>query len=153
MSKERDPQTYSMVQGSTQLTTACKYVYWVLWGAIEGATRGEVARGCTAQGWTEDKKETWSKTVSLLSKMGLVERTNKRHCPVANKEDQVWEVTNRGVPLVPKINKPSAKSFRRGVEQFEVLLLHHQSKGDGLVTDDLQKLFHWVSDKAPKPVK
>ena len=149
MSKERDPNTYSLVQGSS-IATACKYVYWVLWGTIEGATKGEIARACTAQGWQEDKKETWSKTVSLLSKLGLVEKTNKRHCPVANREDQVWEITNRGVPLVLKVNKPSAKAFKRGVEQFEMLLMHHQSKGDGLVTDDLHKLFHWVQDKLPK---
>lgn len=150
MSKERDPNTYALVQAAPSVTNACKQVYWVLWGAIEGATRGEVAKACTTQGWTEDKKETWSKTVSLLSKLGLVERTNKRHCPVANKEDQVWEVTNRGVPLLLKVNKPSAKAFRRGVEQLEVILLHHQSKGDGLVTEDLQRLFTWVQDKVPK---
>jgi hypothetical protein len=81
--------------------------------------------------------------------MGLVEKGDKRHCPVSNKEEQAWEITNLAQPIKPKANKPSAKAFTRGVDQLEMLMMHHQSQGDGLVTADLQLLFGWVKDKVP----
>ena len=149
MSKERDPATYEGVSRSSLLTPACQQAYWALWGAIDGLTRGQVAQVCAGKGWKESGKDTWSKAISLLVKMGVVEKGNKRHCPVTNKEEQAWEVSKQAAPIKPKANKPSAKMFERGVEQLEILLLSHQSKGDGLVTEDLQRLFEWVKDKVP----
>lgn len=149
MSKERDQATYDSVMSSPLMTPQTQQVYWVLWSAMDGMTRGEIKHACEAQQWQEDETNTWSKTVSLMSKMGLVEKGNKKHCPVAGKEDQLWEITNKTQPIKPKANKPAAKMFERGVEQLEVILATHDARGDGLVTEDVRRVFEWVKDKVP----
>jgi hypothetical protein len=147
MSKERDPATYTSVMDSSLLSNVCKVVYWAMWGRVDGLTRGELSSVCTEAGYQEETKNSWSKALSELSKMGLVEKADKRHCPVASKPDQVWEVTNKATPVKPKAPKPSAKAYVRSVEQLEMIMHHHSARGDGMVTDDLHKLFNWLKDK------
>jgi hypothetical protein len=146
MSKERDPNTYNTIAG-LDLHSAIKCAYWVLWNNPDGLTRGEIARDCKAQGWEEDETLTWSKTVSEMSKLGLVERGIKRHCAEANKEDQVWEITNATTVKRIKAPKPSTKKYERAVDQLEILMIHHDGKGDGMVTPELRDLFSWLKDK------
>ena len=149
MSKERDEATYAAIMAEN-ISPAVKCVYWVLWQYPDGLTRGEIGRRCAQQGWQEDETETWSKTVSHMFKVGLLEKGSKRHCEIANKEDQVWEITTAKTTKRVKAPKPSAKKYAKAVDQLEILIIHHSHAGDGMVTDELKGLFEWLKDKLPE---
>lgn len=147
----RTIDTWNSVMGSPLLTDAMKQVYYVLWSPPEGLTKGEIERACRDQGIQKDAAAPWDKQIPVMVKMGLLKKGNKRHCSVKNKEDVAWMLTDLAVPIKPKSNKPSAKAYLKGVAQLEMLIVHHDTRGDGLITPELRKLYDWVRDKVPEP--
>lgn len=152
----RTNDTYHAVMASPLLSDDLKQIYYVLWtpfagGAqVEGLTKAEVVANCELNGFQKLHGSPWDKGVATLVKMGLVKKGNKRHCTVKHKEDATWSLTDAGLPVKPKANKPSAKQYIKGIAQFEMLIAQHKSYGDGLITPELEKLYEWVRDKVPE---
>lgn len=152
----RTQETYYAVMNSPLVTDAEKQAYHILWTptlgnqlVTDGLTKGEVAMQCELQGWPKTASESWEKAVAMLSKFGLVKKVTKRHCTAKHKEDVVWALTD-SLPIKPKANKPSAKQFPKAVAQMEMMMVYHESRGDGMVTPELTKLYEWVKDKIPE---
>lgn len=147
----RTNETWAAVMNSPLMNDVSKQVYYTLWSYPEGLTKGEIEDLCEKQGIAKTPGLPWGKQVAVMSKMGLTVKGNKRHCRAKNKEDAVWLLTDATEIIKPKANKPSGKQFLKAVAQFEMLLLHHDTKGDGLVTPELRRLYDWVRDKVPDP--
>jgi hypothetical protein len=147
----RTDETWALVMASPLMNDAMKQVYYVLWQPPEGLTKGEIEMTCKAVGIPKNPEAPWEKQIPVLVKMGLLKKGNKRHCKAKNKEDVAWVLTDLAVPIRPKANKPAAKAFLKAVAQFEMLMVHHDSRGDGLVTPELRKLYDWIRDKVPEP--
>lgn len=138
--------TFQQVMSSPLMTVTLQQIYWVL-QQHDGLTKGEVTKTLQHYNVQEDEKNRWEKQIPVLVKMGLLKKGNKRHCTAKNKEDATWWLTELAVPLKPKANKPSAKAYLKAIAQFEMLIAHHDSKGDGMVTPELRKLYEWNRDK------
>jgi hypothetical protein len=136
---------------SPLMNDVSRQVYYVLWQYPEGLTKYEVTQLCEGQGIQKTPGQPWEKQVALMAKMGITQKGNKRHCRVKNKEDVVWTLTDASVVIKPKAGKPSGKQYIKAVAQLEMLIVHHDTKADGLVTPELRKLYDWVRDKVPDP--
>lgn len=145
----RTTETYTAIMGSPLMTSELQQIYWVLWGYEWGLTKGETVAALKAQIQPANDKG-WEKGMGTLLKMGLLKKGNKRHCTAKNKEDVVWMLTDRAEPIKPKAAKPSAKAYLKAIAQFEMVIAHHDSKGDGFITPELRKLYDWVRDKVDK---
>jgi len=145
----RNDQTYAAVMGSPLLTNEMKQVYWILWSPPEGLTKGEIEASLKAQNITKNPNAPWEKLIPIMVKMGVVQKGNKRHCTVKNKEDVAWTLTDSSMPSKPKAPKPSPKQFLKAVAQFEMVIAHHDSHGGNFITPELRKMYEWIRDKVP----
>lgn len=143
-------ETFQAVMSSPLMTVPLQQVYWVL-QQHDGLTKGEITKTLQYYNTVEDEKNKWEKQVPILVKMGLVAKGNKRHCTAKNKEDATWSLTQLAVPKKPKVNKPSAKAYVKAIAQFEMVIAHHDQKGDGMITEELRKLYAWTRDKVEPP--
>jgi hypothetical protein len=141
-------QTYAATMSSPLMTVPLQQVYWALqsWGEL---TKGEITAALKANGVQQDEANPWEKQVPILVKMGVLKRGNKRHCRAKNKEDAVWVLLEK-TPVKPRAAKPSAKAYLKAVAQFEMVIAHHDGKGDGMITAELRKLYEWTRDKVDK---
>jgi hypothetical protein len=143
---ERNPETYQRVMGSGLLSVPMQQVYWALWQFPQGLTKGELELFLRQNSVSKDENAPWDKQVGVMVKMGIVAKGDKKHCPAKNKEDATWRLTS-SLPTKPKAGKPSAKRYKKAVEQLEAILSQHRGLGDGMVTPEVQALYEWVKDK------
>lgn len=141
-------QIYIATMNSPLMTVPLQQVYWALqtYGEL---TKGEITASLKSSNVVPDDANPWEKQVPLLVKMGVLKRGNKRHCRAKNKEDAVWVLLPKA-PVRPKAAKPGAKAYLRALAQFEMVIAHHDGKGDGMITAELRKLYEWTRDKVDK---
>lgn len=135
MTREATTEGFYGVQSAHQnnkLTALQWQAYEVLWhtGPIDKKVLNEQAKGF----YGDTQKPMWAAQLKKLELMGLVRQVDKKS----------WDVTDAAEPVNPP-KKPSAKRFRKGIEDIELALV--RAEAVGVATPEAKAVFEWLKTK------